>query len=197
MKHLTLAALSTAALVVLPTLAPAEEGHHDQSHRGHGAHVHGLGRLDLAQEGAEVYLSLVTPAANLLGFEHRPRGDAERAALEETVAALRDGPALFRFTEAAGCTLAEALVESSLLGPEGLGGGEASGEDHGQDQDGGDHADMEVEYRFHCARPAELKEVRVTLFDRFPALQRLDVQLATDHGQGAAELTPTNPVLKP
>ncbi|MGE5155167.1 MAG: ZrgA family zinc uptake protein, partial [Bdellovibrio bacteriovorus] len=59
------------------------------------------------------------------------------------------------------------------------------------------HADLVAEYRFRCARPAELTELRVTLFERFPAIERLQVQVATDRGQGRAELTPSSPVVKP
>jgi len=43
-----------------------------QATRSHGAHVHGMARLDLAWEGAQVQIRLETPLANLVGFEHRP-----------------------------------------------------------------------------------------------------------------------------
>ena len=193
MKPLTLAPCVALALVMLANAGLAGEGH-GQGHGGHGAHVHGLGRLDLAQEGPEVHLRLETPAASILGFEHRPRGEAERAAQAEALAALRDGQALFEFSEAAGCTLEEVVVESTLVEP-----GEDDRADHhpGQDEEGDTHADIEVAYRFLCARPGALKEVRVTLFDRFPSLERLEVQLATERGQAGAELTPTSPLLRP
>lgn len=165
---------------------------HDHDPVGQGAHVHGLGRLDVAQEGPEIHLGLEVPAMSLIGFEHAPRRDVERAALQKAVAALKDGPALFRLTEAARCTLAEVAVESALLEP-----GNGSGN---EDQDPGPvvegHADILAEYRFVCADPAALREVRVMLFERFPALERLQAQLVTDRGQARAELTPGAPVLK-
>ncbi len=177
----------------------------DQEHRETGAHVHGLGKLDVAQQGPEIHLRLETPAANIVGFEHAPRRDVEHGALEKALAALKDGPALFQLSEAARCTLAEVRVESPLLGL----AGEAEGHDHeGEATGGGDvgdhdhahaaegHADIAAEYRFLCAQPAELNEIRVTLFERFPATGRLKVQVTTDRGQAGAELTPANPVLK-
>lgn len=187
--------LAIACGAALWALAWSGVAHEDHDHdvAGQGAHVHGLGRLDLAQEGPEIHLGLEVPAMSLIGFEHAPRRDVERAALEKAVAALKDGPALFRLTEAARCTLAEVAVESALLEP-----GNGSG-DH--DQDPGPvvegHADILAEYRFVCADPAALEEVRVMLFERFPALERLQVQLVTDRGQAGAELTPGASVLKP
>lgn len=193
MKPLTLASCVAVALVAFANAGLAGEGH-DPGHGGHAPHVHGLGRLDLAQEGTEVHLVLETPAANILGFEHRARSEMERAAQAEAIAALRDGEALFQFSEAAGCSLDEVVVESTLVEP---GEDDRTGHRPGQDEEGDTHADIEVAYRFLCARPGELKEVRVTLFDRFPSLERLEVQLATERGQAGAELTPTRPLLRP
>ena len=179
----------------------------DQEYREHGAHVHGLGTLDVAQQGPEIHLRLETPAANIVGFEHAPQRDVERAALEKAAAALKDGPALFQLSEAARCALAEVRVESPLLGL--AGEAEGHGHDHeGAAASGGDagdhnhahaaerHVDIAAEYQFLCAQPAELREIRVTLFERFPATGRLQVQVTTDRGQAGAELTPANPVLK-
>lgn len=194
---MTSSGLAIACGAALWSLSWSGLAHEDHDHdvAGQGAHVHGLGRLDLAQEGPEIHLGLEVPAASLIGFEHAPRRDVERAALEKAVAALKDGPALFRLTEAARCTLAEVAVESALLEPS---NGSA---DHDQDQGQGPvaegHADILAEYRFVCADPAALTEVRVMLFERFPALERLQAQLVTDRGQAGAELTPGAPVLKP
>lgn len=184
-----------AALWALAWSGLAHE-EHDHEVAGQGAHVHGLGRLDLAQEGPEIHLGLEVPAASLIGFEHAPRRDVERVALEKAVAALKDGPALFRLTEAARCTLAEVAVESALLEP----GNGARDHDQHQHQHQGQlaegHADILAEYRFVCADPAALRGVHVMLFERFPALERLQAQVVTDRAQAGAELTPGAPDLK-
>jgi hypothetical protein len=206
MKTRLLAPLLALALLVFVSAGLAHEDQ-DHGHRGPGAHVHGLGRLDVAQEGSEVHLRLEVPAASVVGFEYLPRRDLEHTALDKAVAALKDGAALFRLSESAGCTLAEASLESPLLGHTGEAGGhdhdhedEAAGEagagDHGHAHAAEGHADIVAEYRFFCARPAELREIRVKLFERFPATLRLQAQVATEGGQGGAELTPANPVLK-
>ena len=57
---------------------PFATGRHPASgeHRQAGTHEHGVARLDLAQEGAQIDLHLESPAMNLLGYEHMPSSDA-------------------------------------------------------------------------------------------------------------------------
>ena len=97
------------ALALLPTLAAAQA-----EHRSHGAHAHGLARLDLAVEGGVVLIGLESPAANIVGFEHAPANAGERAALDAALATLKDGGRLFRLPADAGCRLVEAVVETPL-----------------------------------------------------------------------------------
>lgn len=187
---LTLAATLIAALPV----ALAEDTH---QHREHGVHQHGVGSLNLVLDGHLVEIALESPAANLVGFEHAPKDAAERAALERSVAKLRDGERLFAFPSAAACRLAESSVSSALLEQ-----GSASQEDqahwdaqspdadHDGDPDHETHADLDADYRFACTHPEKIDRLEVRLFALFPATQRLLVQYTTGQGQGAAELTP-------
>lgn len=99
----TLVAASGIALAA-PALA---EGH------GHDAHVHGEGSLNLVQEGNAVLIELEVPAANIVGFEHDPRTDAQNAAVAEAVATLRNGSGLFAFPAAAKCRLAHAGIRAA------------------------------------------------------------------------------------
>lgn len=195
MRSLSRALACVAALSAWVPLVVALEDHdHDQ--RGHGAHVHGLGKLDVAQQGTGLYLRLETPAASIVGFEHQPAHELERAALEAALSVLRDGATLFRLTETARCSLREVGIESTLLGAEGRPKGQGQG--HEEDQAGAaeGHADFTAEYQFRCERPAELREIRVTLFEHFPGLERLHAQVASDRGQAGGVLTPTSPLLK-
>ena len=166
-------------VLALPTLTAAQA-----EHRSHGAHAHGLARLDLAMDGGAVLIGLESPAANIVGFEHAPASAGEHAALEAAMATLKDGGRLFRLPADAGCRLVEAVVETPLT----AGAGEGA---HASD-----HADIEAEYRFECAEPGRLVEMQLGLFEAFPETQRLQVQFVGPSGQGAAELTAANPVLR-
>ena len=195
-RVLTLTAVFTFAL---PAAAAAEDSH---QHREHGAHEHGVGSLTLALDGKEMEIELESPAANLVGFEHTPKDDAQRAALERAVALLKDGERLFSFPKAAGCRLTAVSVSSSLLGHEPA--EQADHEDHKAHAEAPtaaadhaaeheSHADLDADYRFECTHPEKIDQVEVGLFAAFPATERLKVQYVTARGQGGAELTKAQP----
>jgi len=47
--------------------------HHDHDHEvlQHSAHLHGHAELTLALEGRALEINLASPAANIVGFEHK------------------------------------------------------------------------------------------------------------------------------
>ena len=155
------------------------------SERQHGPHVHGVGQLNVASEGERVEIELISPGADIVGFEHQAETQTDREAVEKAVARLKAGAQLFGFPAEADCRLEEAEVESALMGEE-RHEGEAREE----------HAEFHVRYRFLCARPDALTHVDVGFFQAFPAAQELEAQFITARGQGARELTPASARLK-
>ncbi len=141
-------------------------------------HVHGEGSLEVVIEKGSLSLRLELPLDVAVGFERAPRNDQEKAALAAAQRVLAD-PALFSTTPAAGCKAEPARIEMPRF-------------------DGNkpaDHADIEASYEFRCATPAALKSVETTIFKSFKRLYRLEARRAGPAGQGAARLTPKNPVL--
>lgn len=136
-----------------------------------GAHQHGVARLTVAAEGNRLELELSSPLESLVGFEHEPRNDKERKAVQAMKDSFRKPETLFAPSAAAQCNAAPTEVELS----------------GGNSKDG--HADMHVAVMFECRTPAALKDLEVRLFDAFPRLQRLKVQLAAGGKQSGSELT--------
>jgi uncharacterized protein YfcZ (UPF0381/DUF406 family) len=134
-------------------------------------------RLDVAVEAGRVSFSLETPLDNLLGFEHAPRTDAERAKANAVLAQLRSAAALFRVDAAAGCKLGPVQLVSPALG---LGPAPASAKEG--------HADLDAQFDFACTAGARAGFVEVGLFDAFPALKRIELQVVTPKGQMKATL---------
>jgi hypothetical protein len=181
--------------------------------RHHAAHEHGVGKLDIAQEGSVLHIVFDSPAANLLGFEHAPRTKQEHETLEQLLSRLKDGTGLFSLPNAAGCRLVEADVETPLQDHNddkeehhsGHGKESAEHKHHEEEQhaesEGGEHADethadITASYRFACEQPDRLKQIRVQLFEAFPMTERLQVQYITDKGQGATRLSASQPLLR-
>lgn len=166
----------------------------DAGQRHQGAHVHGIAHMTLAAEGPKVLVELTSPAASLIGFEHVPRTDEERATLALAKENLMAGDAMIRLNIEARCRLEAAEIDAGFADSEPSEHGAHAhdqGTDHGEDG----HADFHVVYTFACDRPDELGSAALGLFSGFPALERVLFQYVTAEGQGGAELTPRAPVV--
>ena len=140
-------------------------------------HQHGVAALDVAVEPGRVTLVLQSPLDNLLGFERAPRTDAEHQQAKALLAKLNAAEALFHIDSAAGCKLAKVMLTAPALGQ-----GAAS-------PAGGDsHADLEGSFEFTCRAGQRAGFVEVELFDAFPALKRMALQVSTARGQLRANL---------
>jgi hypothetical protein len=144
------------------------------------AHEHGVMKLDVAVEGNTLSIALESPLDSFLGFERAPRTDAERKTAADLLTRLRapaSAPPLFVADTAAQCTLSKAEVRAPVL--------EAAAKAASKDG----HADLEADYVYTCAQPAQLKALDLGLFDAYRRLKRIDVQVAGPQGQSKATLT--------
>jgi hypothetical protein len=220
LKQTALTASLLTPLFLIGPWASAEEKHehdHNDKHRQHSAHVHGIAALNVVLESTEVHIELDSPAANIVGFEHAPASEADLAALDKAVAALKDGDRLFSFNEDAGCRMETAKVASELLEEDHEGHAEEKtgehaheekeGHDHEEDEgdharegehegEGGTHSEIEATYQFKCNAPGKLTQLTVELFEVFPGMEELRVQYVIESKQGAAELTATEHVVR-
>ncbi|WP_372525677.1 DUF2796 domain-containing protein [Piscinibacter sp.] len=143
---------------------------------GH-AHVHGVAKLDIAVEANSLTVLLESPLDNLLGFERAPRTDAERRQADAAITKLRSAAAMFGIDPAAQCKPAHVELSSSAL--------KLGHPDPKEQQEG--HADIDGSFEFKCADASKAAYIDVGLFD-FARLQRLEVQVATPHGQFRRDL---------
>ena len=116
------------------------------------AHVHGIATLNLAMEGDELEIEFVSPAGNIVGFEHEAVTAAERRAIRDAIEQLRKGNELFDLPLAASCSLHVAAVEH------GHGEEEKREDGHGQDakhDDGDEHGHASEEGDTHSGHEAK------------------------------------------
>lgn len=118
--------LSTAAVLMLTTLPVVA-----QETRQLDAHVHGTGELQIAIEGTTVAMDFTVPGADIVGFEHAPGSDADRAAIDAALAQFADAFTLFTIEGDAGCTAVTTVNHTHGYG---------IGDDHDHDQGHDDHA---------------------------------------------------------
>jgi hypothetical protein len=144
-------------------------------------------KLDVALDGNKLSVALQAPLDNLLGFERAPRNDAERQAAAALLARLRSpdkATALFAPDAAAQCVLAQPQVQAAVLEP------------ITKRQADNDHADLDATYEFSCTLPTQLRALTLGLFDAFPRLQRVDVQVVGPKGQAKTTLKRPAKVVK-
>ncbi|KFB75420.1 DUF2796 domain-containing protein [Candidatus Accumulibacter cognatus] len=140
------------------------------------AHVHGAASLLVAIDGKNLTLNLESPLNNLVGFEHTPRTEKQKAAVRAMAERLNQPASLFIASPVAACTPLSVKLESPVLEPTKPAG------------DG--HADLDGEFVFRCEHPEALRALEVGLFQAFPRLQRVDAQVAGPRGQSAVRLSP-------
>ena len=156
----------------------AAEGH---SH----AHTHGVGELEIVQDGNGLFISFYTPLYNVLGFEHEPKTDTERVKARRVTSLLKAN-GLFSFSSDAQCKRSSYKLNSDILNPHSH--GSEHGHQHHNSADG--HSDLHMAYEFECKNPEQLKEIEVRVFRQFPGFEKIDVQALFPSGQLGASLTP-------
>jgi hypothetical protein len=176
-----------------------------EEHRPQRAHEHGIAHLNVAVEGNKLIIEFSSPAANVVGFEHRPRTQEQKDAVKEAVRKLDAAEMLLHLPPAAHAGLARSVVHTDIGGDS---GGESDAahkrepaDGHGKEEDpGGDHheekehahenhSDFKAEYQFLCRHPEKLAYLEILFFRVFPAIERIKVQVLTGTKQSARELT--------
>lgn len=168
-------ALMLAALVASPATASET--------RSSDAHEHGHGQLNIAIEGNSVLMELEIPGADIVGFEHEPKSDADKAAMINAEKKLKDGAALFRF-QGATCTFEQAHVEDGH-------------DDHGKQpaSQESEHSEFHVAYEISCDDTSRLSGIAFPFFTVFPHSEELDVTVLSAQGQFRYEVERDTPML--
>lgn len=156
-------------LLSLP-IAQAEPHHHAPL----SAHQHGVAQLNIALDDTQVSLELLSPAANLLGFEQRPHTPEQQQQLEQLTLDLAKPQELFGFAQH--CQLQTFELDHPLV--------QQDSHKHHEHQ----HSDIAAHYQLSCTAAPQSLNLQM-FFSRFPNTQILEVQLISEQGQLAARLS--------
>ena len=110
-------ALLTAAASAGAHHAP---GHDDDHHHHHGhkqghVHQHGLGTLDISQQGETLTVSFRSPLDSLIGFETEPANDQQRAQAKALLDQLQDADSVVQVPAAAQCAQQPPVINAPTL----------------------------------------------------------------------------------
>ena len=164
------------AIVVLSVLVLKAQ---EEPSRRHNAHEHGVAHLNVAIEHADLYLEFISPAANIVGFEHPPRTDGQKAKVNKAVEALKNGEAMILLPPDVQGWLADCIIDTTI----------DDEETHDETHEHEGHSEFTAEYHFVSKHPEKLAHIDVMLIRAFPGIERIEVQLLTGSKQTALELT--------
>lgn len=143
-------------------------------------------------------LRLRAPLDSLVGFETAPRTRKQRQAVKDLALRLHQAQWLFLPSAAARCSrktvaLASPVIEPALLDntPEiPPAAAPASAAPAARRPAGAAHSDLDAGITFECLQPQALTGLQVKLFEAFPALLQIDVDIVTPRGRSGARLSP-------
>lgn len=148
-------------------------------------HVHGKAELNIVLVDRQLQLDFISPAMNLLGFEHAPISAREKAMWEKASTDLQTNDWLVG-DAFAGCQAATVAFESPRYGD--------AHEHVDKNQMTESHANFHIQYLLNCPMKPAAK-FSITAFDRFTGVEEITVQWITETNQGLTRLTPTENTL--
>lgn len=164
------------------------------------AHLHGFAELTLALVGNSLEISLESPAANIVGFEHKATSDEQIQAVENAKSTLESAKQLFTFSGSK-CALKYAQANMSALVQQ----EEHHHDDHHEAGHHGEetheaheesHSEIKASYSFECQHGDRLDTVSVNLIQLFPSIEKLNAMWLTDSLQGSVELNSASNLIR-
>ena len=153
------------------------------------AHVHGHGKLLIAQEGTHWQLEFTLPAADMVGFEHAAHSEQDKARLHDIAERLAS-PANVFTTKGGDCQIAEQEVNLPEAGHhEDEHEHEAHSDHEAHSEHEASHADVSLQYQLQCS--GDLQSLTLRLFELAPSLGEIEAQWIVNAGQGQTELSPS------
>ena len=163
-------------------------------------HVHGQGQVGMAIDQNLISMTLESPGADIVGFEHEARTAEEKTVVTEALKQLSDPMFVIQLPANASCKVVQASSEVTNEN------GDDSHADHEEHEEHADHDDHEkheneahgsfiAEYQLECATIAAIDSIKFVYFDHFRNAQSLMVVLIDKNGQHRHEISRDTPIL--
>ncbi len=157
------------------------------------AHTHGMATLTLAQENDKLEIYFESPAANVIGFEHKAVSQEQKQAVKKTEAMLKSATSLFSFMGTSCQLRAIDLDLSAIIDDE-----HKQHEDHSHSKhtDKENHSEIQSHYHFICQSGQNLQSVSIGLFSQFSGIEKINAMWVTNTQQGSQLLTPNKNIIR-
>jgi len=187
------------------------------------AHVHGLSELTIAMDAKSIEIQLISPAMNLVGFEHKATSKQDIAAVKKAELILGQQDSLFLIAGGDCEHLSTSIDSGDLLESEShhekhddhdkyndhddhekhddhddheKHDDHGAHDDHSEHDQGETHSEMVASYSFNCKDTSKLSSIKVALFASFPGIHKVNTLWVTPSKQGSNMLSAKNPTIE-
>ena len=161
-------------------------GDDDHNHSDSAAHIHGEAALNIVMAESLLEIEFISPAYNLVGFEHKANSSEENATVKQAILLLEDPIKIFKLTDAK-CELKKTLVDSDLISEE-----KHHHHDHhheAKETKSESHLDFRANYSFFCEQASFPSAIKISLFEYFDNLTKVKSKWISNQKQGYKVLT--------
>ncbi len=161
-----------------------------------GPHRHGVSELLMALDGNNLTLELTAPGKDIAGFENAPSTREQKEFYAKIVAVLKSAGMMFSLSEEAACRIGNVRVLKQLSNEH-----ESAHADDERDEieenkthnDEDEHGEFRIRYSYTCDNPHKLTMIEVIAFQRFAAMQAIELTFIGPKGQAVRRLTRQKP----
>lgn len=163
-------------------------------------HVHGESELTIAFENQELAIELLSPAINIVGFEHKAKTDEEIAAISKAMVLLSHHNEMFTFSNG-DCELINYFVDvSSVSNPiaEERNHTTSKHAEHSHKTNNEqirNHSEVIAHYAFRCKKASTPPDITVKVFELFTGINHITAIWLTQTQQGSVILNPSNNII--
>jgi len=171
-------------------------------------HRHGVSELLMALDGKNLTLELIAPGEDIAGFENAPSTHDENERYAKIVAVLKSAGKMFSLSKEATCRIGDVHILEQLSDEGETTHTEDEHEEHDEHDehdettkdeahhDNEAHGEFRVRYFYTCDDPLELTTIEVIAFERFDAMQVIELTFIGPRGQAVRRLTRQKPATK-
>jgi hypothetical protein len=186
------------------------------------AHVHGLSELTIAMDAKTIELQLISPAMNLVGFEHKASSKQDIAAVKQAELILGQHNSLFLIAGGDCEHLSTSIDSDDLLESDNHHDDHddhdkhndhddhekhddhddhekhddhddhGKHDDHSEHDQGETHSEMVASYSYTCKDTSNLSSIKVALFASFSGIHKINTLWVTPSKQGSNMLSAKN-----
>jgi len=169
------------------------------------AHEHGSANLDIVIDTDTIQMSFHSPAVNIVGFEYATDDKQQLLLIKQAEDSLSNVNDMFSLVGNVSCQTVKAsanwLTEHEEEHDDHEGHEEEHDDHEGHEEEhdetpSSEHAEFIAEYELTCKQLNNLTAIEVNLFEFFPAIADLDVQMIYAGGQVKQELNANNTLIE-